>query len=198
MNVQLWGDSAVCNCLLSKICIKLTTNQKINRDGLESIYIYNYNKTRMSKHGTICARTKAAAAYYLGYTGYPICSALCAFPDEILQFSSNRWYLIWKKTMRNEFLIGIWTPAIVWTMLFLAPANSLELSNSSNIYHHEKITVSLSGHTPLASECQCHAFAPGEKIALNWWVSARWCLKHLATWIFNFTSLGLMLCITIS
>ena len=63
------GDSTVvCNCLLSKICIRLTTNQKINRDG---VYIYiiivYYSKTRMSKHRTICARTKAAAAYYLGY-----------------------------------------------------------------------------------------------------------------------------------
>ena len=132
-------------------------------------------------------------------TGYPICSALCAFPHEILQFSSNRWYLIWKKNNAKYIPNCNLNNCNCMNNCVFGPSKFFgQLSNSSNIYHHEKITVSLSGHTLLASECQCHAFAPGEKITLNWWVSARWCLKHLAKWIYNFTSLGLMLCITIS
>ena len=149
------------------------------------VYIYiirvYYSKTRMSKHRTICARTKAAAAYYLGYR-IPHLLRLVRIPS-------------WNSAILQQSMIfevennAKWIPNCnlnncnCMNNVVFGPSKFFgQLSNSSNIYHHEKITVSLSGHTPLASECQCHAFAPGEKITLNWWVSARWCLITLHHW----------------
>ena len=94
------------------------------------VYIYIilvYSKTRMSKHRTICARTKAAAAYYLGYR-IPHLLRLVRIPSwnsAILPAIDDIWS---GKNNAKWILIVIWTTAIVWTIVFLAPANSLDNS----------------------------------------------------------------------